>query len=294
MSPFQSILVPLDGSRRATQSLACASWLAARLGAQLHLLSATPTERSTREELSRLRVPEEHWPRIVLHQAVEPPEEAILDAIARHRVDLLVMTALGEGSEEPEGPEGAKTLGHVTRAVAERSAVPILLLPPGYREKLPWERFLVPISGEREGSDALALAVRLANALDLRVHVVHVDAPDHHDEGLEAEARYPDAPHHEYPRQLEEMVARALLHVSGEECRCIEDVSLAEGDVASEVLDLAKRKRASVLVAGWHGPLDVGRAAILKRLVAELTVPVLLVKRSREMRFRLVAGEELG
>src|SRR3546814_18185619 len=59
-------------------------------------------------------------------------------------------------------------------AVLGRSPVPVLLLPPAYREVLPLERVLVPVSGELEGDEALALAVRLANALDLAVHVAHV------------------------------------------------------------------------------------------------------------------------
>jgi beta-phosphoglucomutase family hydrolase len=59
MSLFPSILVPLDGSRLAARSLGCATWLAARLGARLHILSATPQVRPAREELARRQVAEE-------------------------------------------------------------------------------------------------------------------------------------------------------------------------------------------------------------------------------------------
>jgi alpha,alpha-trehalose phosphorylase len=53
----------------AARALGCAVWLAARLGARLHILSATPQERPAREELTRLKVPGAHWPLITLHQA---------------------------------------------------------------------------------------------------------------------------------------------------------------------------------------------------------------------------------
>jgi nucleotide-binding universal stress UspA family protein len=82
MSVFASIPVPLDGSGLAARSLGCATWLAARLGAQLHILSATPHELPARAELARLRVPEEHWPLVRLHQASAYPESAILAALA--------------------------------------------------------------------------------------------------------------------------------------------------------------------------------------------------------------------
>lgn len=296
MSPFASILVPLDGSRVAARSLGCATWLAARLGARLHILSTTPQERPAREELARLRVPEAHWPLVTLHQAPAYPEEAILAAVARHDVSLVVMTAGGQTAEAapPVADADARSaVGHVTRAVLERSPVPVLLLPPAYREVLPWERVLVPVSGELEGDEALALAVRLANALDLAVHVAHVTDADTGDEGLAARARYADALHHEYPRQLEELVTRALSHCGPAQSRCIADIALCHGDVAAELLGLIERKSLSVLVMGWHGLFTSGHARILKQLIGVIPSPMLLVKRARRMPFRLRVGEEI-
>jgi nucleotide-binding universal stress UspA family protein len=295
MSPFASILVPLDGSRVAARSLGCATWLATRLGARLHILSATPQERPAREELMRLQVPEEHWPLVTLHQAPAYPEDAILAAVARHGVSLVVMSAVGETAEAaPAADAGsAGAVGHVTRAILERSPGPVLLLPPAYRETLPWERLLVPVSGEPEGDEALALAVRLANALGLEVHVAHVAGADAGDESLAARARYADAIHHEYPRQLQEFVARALPHCGPEESCCIVDVALCHGDVAGELLGLMERKRVSVLVVGWHGRFATGRARVLKHLIRAISSPVLLVKRTVGMPFRLKVGEEI-
>jgi nucleotide-binding universal stress UspA family protein len=296
MSPFSSILVPLDGSRVAARSLGCATWLAARLGARLHILSATPQERPAREELARLRVPEAHWPLITLHQAPAYPEDAILAALARHDVSLVVMTAGGQTAEAAPlvaDADARSAVGHVTRAVLERSPVPVLLLPPAYREVLPWERVLVPVSGELEGDEALALAVRLANALDLAVHVAHVTDADTGDEGLAARARYADALHHEYPRQLEELVTRALSHCGPAQSRCIADIALCHGDVAAELLGLIERKSLSVLVMGWHGLFTTGHARVLKQLIGVIPSPMLLVKRTIRMPFRLRVGEEI-
>lgn len=295
MSLFRSILVPLDGSRVASQGLGCAVWLAARLGVRLHILSATPQERPAREELSRLKVPEAHWPLITLHQAPAYPEDALLTALERYDVSLVVMTAGGQTAETPVAAERepVRVIGHVARAVIERSASPVLLLPHAYREVLPWTRILVPVSGEVEADEALALAVRLAHTLDLDVHVAHVADPDSGDEGLAARARYADALHHEYPRQLEEFVGRALPHCSPEECRRVADIALCHGDAAAELLDLIERKRISLLVVGWRGRFMTGRARVLKHLLQVITQPVLLLKPEPRMPFRLKVGEEI-
>lgn len=295
MSLFASILVPLDGSRTAARSLGCATWLAARLGVRLHILSATPRELPAREALSRLHVPEAQWPLIALHQAPAYPESAILAAVDRHEVGLVVMTACGEAAEVPgaAGPAPRDIIGHVARAIIERSPVPVLLLPPGYREALPWERVLVPVSGEAGADEALALAVRLAGAIDLEVHVAHVADAEGGEEGLAARARYADALHHEYPGQLEEFARRVLPHCRPEDWRRIADVALCRGPRAAEVLALVERKRVSVLVAGWHGRFATGRARVLKQLLERIAIPVLLVKAPSRMPFRLEVGEEI-
>jgi nucleotide-binding universal stress UspA family protein len=295
MSPFLAILVPLDGSATAARSLGLATWLSGRLGARLHILSATPVERPAREELARLRVPAEHWPLVTLHQAPAYPERAILAAVARHDARLVVMTARGEAAEAPpaEPPGAPRLVGHVARAVIEGSPVPVLLLPPAYREALPWQRILVPVSGEAEADEALALAVGLANALDLEVHVAHVAGPDAGDEGLAARARYADALHHEYPHQLQEFVRRALPHHGAEQCRCISKVELCHGDVGAELLRLIEDSRVSLLAVGWHGRFLSGRARVLTYLLERIGCPVLLVTGAPRPPFRLKVGEEI-
>jgi nucleotide-binding universal stress UspA family protein len=295
MNPFNSILVPLDGSRTSARSLGCATWLASQLEAKLHILSATRRESPPREALARLRVAEEFWPLITLHQAPAHPEDAIVAALTRYDIALIVMTARGATADTAQAAHAGplKIVGHVTQAVIEASPVPVLLLPPAYVEALPWRRALVPLSGEAQADEALALAVRLADALDLSVHVAHVADSDGSEEGLTAAARYADAPHHEYPYRLEELVRRAVPGCTPEECRRIEDVALCRGDIAAELLGLIDRKRASLLVIGWHGRFMTGHAHVLKHLVEVVTCPLLLVKPAARMPFRLKVGEDI-
>ncbi len=296
MSLFDSILAPLDGSKISARSLGCAIWLAQRLGAKLHILSVTPHPLPPREALSQLQVPKEYWPEVMLHQAREFPLEAILEAIEHHTVRLLVMSARGGAAEtEADGPDvdPLKIVGHVTHDVIEQSPVPVLVIPPRYQESLPWKTLLVPTSGEAAGDQAVALAARLAAALDIKARVAHVTDGEATDSGIEGLARYADAVHHEYPRQLEEFVTRALPHCSHEERSCIESISLCRGDVIAELGKLIQEVNVSALIIGWNGKFMTGHARVLKELLLDFTGPVLLVKAAPAMSFKLKVGEEL-
>lgn len=295
MSTFSSLLVPLDGSQKATCSLGCAAWLAARLEARLHILSATDRALSAREELVRLRVPESQWPQVTLHHAVQIPEDAILSAADTHGVGLIVMSAHGEARERAGGTAMPLAhIGHVARTVVERGESPVLLLPDAYRERLPWTRLLVPVSGEAEADAAASLAVALANDLGLRVRIAHIVDGPNRDTGLAAATRYADAAHHEFPEQLAGLVRRTVPAAAPEACRCITDVALLRGDVAAELLGEIERSDASVIVVGWHGTFMAGHAEVVKKLLSAITCPMLLVKSAPVRGFRLKVGGEMA
>ena len=289
MSRFASILLPLDGSPEAAKGAGCALWLAERLGATLHVLHATAQPLPAREALARLRVPDARRTQVVVHQLPENAEAAVLEAIAVHRVDLVVMSARGESASA--GLELAQRLGTVAQAVLERSPVPVLLLPARYREALPWTSMLAAASGERSADQALEAAVRLAAALGLKVTVVHSE--DGAPAGTAPLGAYADAPHHEYPQRLEEMVERGLAGCTPEEGHCVDHVLLARGDAAAVLLEEVARRTASVLALGWHGALAAGRAPVLKRLLAEAECALLLVRASERSPARLKVGAEI-
>src|SRR5690606_6521572 len=130
--------------------------------------------------------------------------------------------------------------------------------------------------GEVQTDDALALAVRVAVALDMEVHAAHVADPQ--DGHLEASTRYADAIHHEYPSQLDEFVRRALPNCPPADCSRIVELALCTGDTADELLGLIDARDIDLIVVGWAGRFMRGRARVLRQLLAQISQPVLLVK----------------
>ena len=172
------------------------------------------------------------------------------------------MSARGESLQGTKHSEPERILGHVARFVVERCTVPVLLTPPGYREVVPWERLIVPMSGSFACDDALALAAQLASALDVSVKVVHVANPSTTDEGLDVRARYSDAIHHEYAGQLDELVMRGLPLLPIEQRHRIESVSLRSGEVLDRLVEIVNGARDGAVVVGWQGTLELGPCSV--------------------------------
>lgn len=289
MIPSRSILLALDGSPEAARGVGCALWLAEALGATLHVVHATANPLPAMGELSRLRASGAQGAHVIVHQLPGPAEEAVLEEIANHRINLVVMSAGGESASA--GAARAYHLGTVARAVLQLSPVPVVLLPARYRESLPWESMLAAASGDAAADQALDAAVRLASALRLKVTVVHSE------DGPAAVARaplgacYADAPHHEYPGRLEQMVERGLTSCSREEAHCIDEVVLSRGDAALALLEQVRRLHSDVLALGWHGTLGAGRALVFKYLMEQSECALLVVRETPERsRARLKVG----
>lgn len=290
MSRFTSLLLPLDGSPEAAKGAGCALWLAQALGATLHVLHATAQPLPGREALAQLRVPGAQRAQVVLHQLAENADAAVLEAITTLGIDLVVMSARGESASA--GLKLPQRLGTVAQAVIAGSPVPVLLLPVRYREVLPWTSMLAAASGEMAADCALEAATQLAAALGLKVTVVHVtDGPDA--AGPAPLGGYADAAHHEYPRRIEEMVERGLVRRTPEECGCVEQVLLRQGEPAAVLLEQVARHASSVLALGCHGALGIGHAPVFKHLLDEAECALLLVRKAETPTARLKIGKEI-
>jgi nucleotide-binding universal stress UspA family protein len=140
---LKKILVPLDGSVLAEAALAPAVELAMKTGAQMLVLlraaeahtmpMADPSEaqvtavRTAEEYLAgaRERVVKAGFERVETSVWYGPPAEAIVEAAAFRKADLIVMSSHGRSGL------GRLVLGSVAETVLRGTTVPILLIRPG-------------------------------------------------------------------------------------------------------------------------------------------------------------------
>ena len=132
---YRRILVPLDGSSLAERALPYACWLAERHGAELTLVRCVETGVQTIDAAHHSAIgaallyleelagrPPARLPVTTAVYCGEPVE-GILEEIHLRRPDLVVMAT--------HGRTGLRVvLGNVADAVARRSPVPVLLIPP--------------------------------------------------------------------------------------------------------------------------------------------------------------------
>lgn len=156
--------------------------------------------------------------------------------------------------------------GHVALALIEATDTPTLLVPPGTSAGLdaPLQTVLLPLDGAMATEAAVAPTVGLLADAALEVVVVHVLA----DQEVPV---FLDQAHHDLAAWGQEFLARHA--VTGSAPRIV----LRAGTPGRSVLEVASTEAADLIVLGWSQDLSVGRAEVVRLLLADAKVPVLLV-----------------
>ena len=180
----------------------------------------------------------------------------------------------------------------LARPLIEQMSAPVILVPTDLPAARSLWRAVVPLTGKPDADAALAFTVKLAHALGMEVTAAHVTDPQAADAGLTAASRYADAPHHEYPSQLDEFVLRALPQCTAEERATLTDLVLARGDALAELLQLVRERDADLLVTSWQGRIARPDSRLLERLTGALRCPLVVVKAPSHGPFRLKVGPD--
>lgn len=168
---------------------------------------------------------------------------------------------------------------------------PILLAREGVRIPKVVRRVLVPHEGSPETNPGLQAAdagALMCGAEIVVLHVPSLQAP--RGAGSLPAPRFTDHAHHDWAEWRREFERRF--------CRCSEGVDvrleIALGPPAESIVSAARRLRADLVVLTWKGRLDSGRAATVRGVLNEATVPVLVVSEAtgpgQEVRARTGKG----
>jgi nucleotide-binding universal stress UspA family protein len=282
------ILAAADESEAGHQAVRSAIDLAAHARADVTVMRAVPvgamavaagaTEASdfAGVGIERPSIQDLHqWIRTALRTQREPPHVEVgiaagVPAIEicrlaeRRQADLLVL------GRKQRSQLGRLLLGDTADAVARRSTIPCLFVPPNSG---PFRQVLVALDGSERGMLVLrgALGFALGAGASLRMMTVEAGPPDEQNElGL------PVTRSARLERELQALLVQQP--VPG----AIPAVQVRRGEVVEQILDTVKATGADVLVIGYHrgglpGIIEAGSTA--RRVVhtapcAVLTIPL--------------------
>ncbi len=263
------LLVAVDGSEAARTATRTAAEIASASKAHLAVLhvdsipgrdaSAPQPEQMAEETITRFGLKPE-----ILHRAGDPAEE-ILAATRSYGSDLLVMGSRGRSKL------AGLLLGSVSQEVVARAACPVLLVRAEAEPLKPPRRILLPIEGIAGSAPLVAVAARLAKALDATVSVVHFSYP-----GADELER---ALYHASSTHGEEASAAALAALSRKGIRVESIVLPTRGGVPRAIARFAGEVGAELIVMGAHGePGDQARAEPSIAVGHLTTRPVLVTR----------------
>jgi nucleotide-binding universal stress UspA family protein len=284
------ILAAADESEAGHQAVRSAIDLAARAHASVTVMRAVPigamavaagaTDASDFAglEMERPSIQDLHqWIRTELRAQREPPplEVGIAAGVPAIEICRLAerrqadLTVLGR---KQRSQLGRLLLGDTADAVARRSQIPCLFVPPGSH---PFRQVLVALDGSERGMLVLrgALGFALGAGASLRMVTVEADPPD---ERPKLASTFPVARSARLEGELQALLARKP--VPG----AVPAVEVRRGAIVEEILATVQAIGADVLVIGFHrgglpGIIEAGSTA--RRLLhtapcAVLTIPL--------------------
>jgi nucleotide-binding universal stress UspA family protein len=281
---LRRLLVPLDGSTLSEAILPVAEGLTRAHVAELLLLRVLEGQRVRDHEVELehdaqryLEATAErlhgrglrHVRRVLWHGE---PEQAIVNAAVRERVQLVAMSTHGRSGLD------RLRFGSVAEAVVRRAPVPVLLA----RGVAPWgeagiRRILVPLDGSPASEAVLPMVAALAGPFDLGIDLLHVAEPG---------GAGPERADRPGPAKGPEPGAYLGRVAAGLETRGLRASTILRRGLPPEIIATVAAETGADLVAmSTHGRTGLGRllvGSVAERVLRAVPVPVLLWKSPTE------------
>lgn len=274
------ILVPLDGSHAAEVALKIAAQIPGR---RIQLIGVEPDctdlsemctgardrERYLEAAATALREQGHHVTTMV---ALGDPAEQI--SAMSHTADLIVMSSHGRGSME------RVLFGSVADSVIRHAPTPALVVRGAQWQATALQRIVVPLDGSPLAEQSLPLAVELARALTIPVHLVRVVDFDQVEASVLAGLAAAEACARQQAERARE--ARAYLVLRSHEYQapdCTVTSEVRIGDPVAELLAVIQAEDLTVLATHARGGLARWlMGSVAEEIVLQSAGPVLLVR----------------
>ncbi|HEX6031753.1 MAG TPA: universal stress protein [Tepidiformaceae bacterium] len=277
------IVVPLDQSPVAEQSLPWAAALAMALGAPVHLVSVYRSDEdfwaySDLDPGKPIREGSETIPAYLDAVARSAPlagvkvttevrtgdvPEQIVAAASEGDTKLVVITTRGRGGFTGRG------FGSVADKLVRSLRQPVLVVNPD-GGAVSFDRILVPVAGSTESEAALGLARDVAGATGGVLHLLRVIEPD-------TDWAIRDEEYDAYVDQVTDRATRYVQRLAREG-----DMSVVlHGRPEAIIPEYARGNRCALIVMathGWSGAIRLEMGSVADAVVRSGEVPVMLVR----------------
>ncbi len=294
---FTHLLVPLDGSILAEMALPAAAYLARLMSARvtlLHLIERHPPDEvhhhdrhltNAAEATAYLdEVKQRAFAEIAVECHVHTTEiddvaRSIVEHIDELAPDLVVMCTHGQGGLR------RRLFGSKAQQVIALNKTPMLLIPPApdARAEYHCTRVVVPLDGNAEHEQGLRAATELARVCRAALHLVYVIPTVDRLKGddLATGRLMPNTMATILDMQQEEAAEYLGCHIVDlREAGLTVSAEVARGEVATTILDAAKRQQADLIALGTHAKsgMDAIWSGSLTPVISDRSpAPLLLV-----------------
>jgi len=262
---YKTMLVPLDGSKAAESALPYAEEIAAKLNAEIILISVSESATADAEHpfqtyLERIMERVQHeikdWyakkdVRVKSKVLLGKPADQILRYADENNVGLIAMASRGSSGQGPW------LLGSVAAKVLRATVRPVLLIRAqaselSLQQKRLLKRILVPLDGSKLGEAAIPGTEALARALGAELVLLQVVEP------ATTWGTYEGYPSYPPPADVESRKASAKAYLDGvgkplEEKGLNTSSVLEYGLPARQIIDYAKANGVDLIAMSTHG-----------------------------------------
>jgi nucleotide-binding universal stress UspA family protein len=263
------VLVPHDGTKKASAALVPARLAADDLGATIIIMHVSPTPIRPEMIKQRLGLSDEEIKGCIL-------ESMVADDAARgitRRAEQLGARLIAMSSHADD-----TSIGSVTADVVRRACCPVLAVRPeaAIASGKRLGRILVPHDASPISAEAVEWAALLAQRENAQLDILHIAAAGEPppESGSLPVGPYLDQEHYDLKTWSDEFLHRFCAHKCAAK-RVQPRLHLANGDPADEVIKFAKSHSSDLIVVAWHGSLDEGHARVVRTLLAQ--APCLLL-----------------
>lgn len=244
----QLVLAALDGSDASVTVLEAALRLGQIIGTPVEALHVSDGPTRPLDRLAgQAGVP--------LRRLAGPVRRGLLDIIETPEVVAMVIGARAV-------PDGHHPVGRTARYILEHTSKPIMVVPPEVRRVGALKVLLLPLEGTEASSRPVLEALEAVLRDDVTVVVLHVFTE-------KTLPRMLDRPVRDLEMLGKEFLTKHL--------PTTERIEFRSGSVASCVAEVCEELDVDLIVLSWSQDTSQGRAAIVRDVLASVSVPVLLL-----------------